>query len=84
MLLSILLTLALQAPLTATSPELRISYDDFRKLYDSGKVLVIDVRGDASYRAGHIPGAISIPLEAIEAKISGLKKEPRPIVTYCS
>ena len=84
MLLSILLTLALQTPLNAASPELRIPYDEFRKLYDSDKVLVLDVRGDASYRAGHIPGAISLPLDMVEKKIHELKKETRPIVTYCS
>lgn len=91
MLISLLLTLAMQAQapaqasaLTAASPELRISYADFRKLYDSGKVLVIDTRGETSYRAGHIPGAISVPFDTVEQKIPELKNETRPIVTYCS
>jgi rhodanese-related sulfurtransferase len=86
MLFSILLTFALQTqtPLTAASPELRISYDEFRKLYDSAKVLVLDVRGDIAYRAGHIPGAISVPLDQLDKKIPDLKNENRPIVTYCS
>jgi rhodanese-related sulfurtransferase len=86
MLFSLILALALQTPtpLTAASPELRISYDQFRKLYDSGNVLVLDVRGDISYRAGHIPGAISLPFDQVEKKIPDLKKETRPIVTYCS
>ena len=72
------------AALTAASPELRISYDEFRKLYDSGNVLVIDTRGGVMYRVGHIPGAISIPFDQVESRIPELKKETRPIVAYCS
>lgn len=85
MLAACILALALQSsPLTAESPELRISYDQFRKLYDAHQVLVLDTRGEASYRAGHIPGARSLPLDNVEARIPELKKEKRAIVTYCS
>ena len=71
-------------PLTASSPELRISYEGFRKLYDRGQVLVLDTRGESAYRAGHIPGAESLPLDEVEARIPQLKKEKRALVTYCS
>jgi 3-mercaptopyruvate sulfurtransferase SseA len=79
------LLLALQTPsLTADSPELRISYNEFRKLYDRGHVLVLDTRGEGSYRVGHIPGAEWLSLDGLEARIPALKKARRPIVTYCS
>lgn len=85
MLAACLLALAIQSPpLTANSPELRISYDEFRELYDQGQVLVLDTRGQAAYRAGHIAGAEWLPLDAVEARIPELKKEKRTIVTYCS
>lgn len=85
MLTACLLVLALQSPtLTASSPELRISFDEFRKLYDAGQVLVLDTRGQAAYEAGHIAGAEWLPLDAVEARIPELKKEKRPIITYCS
>ena len=67
-----------------TPEELRVPFEEFKKLYDRGEVLVLDVRSAESYQAGHIPGAISIPLDAVEAKISELKKEKRAIVTYCT
>lgn len=79
------LILALQpSTLTAGSPELRISYEELRKLYDRGQVLVLDTRGEGAYRAGHIPGAEWLSLDAVEARIPAFKKERRPIVTYCS
>lgn len=67
-----------------TPAELRVSFEEFKKLYDKGDVLVLDVRGRAAYRAGHIPGAVSLPLDEVEARIPQLKKEKRPIVTYCT
>jgi DNA-binding transcriptional ArsR family regulator len=35
-----------------------------------GEVIVLDVRPPEEYRAGHIPGAISIPLKELEAQLS--------------
>ena len=85
MLLSLLLTLILQTPvLTEDSPALRISFDDFKKLYDAGEVVVYDTRGLAAYREGHIAGALPLPLDDVEAKIPELQKETRTIVLYCS
>lgn len=85
MLTALLLALAVQAqPLTADSAELRISYETFKAQYDRGEVLVLDTRGEAAYRAGHIPGAQWLPLDAVEKRIPELKKQTRPIITYCS
>ncbi|HSL24085.1 MAG TPA: rhodanese-like domain-containing protein [Vicinamibacterales bacterium] len=85
MLLPLLLSVLLQAqPLTISSPELRLPFDEFKKLHDAGKVLVVDTRGRDSYLRGHIPDALSLPLDRIAAGIPGLKEETRPIVTYCS
>jgi rhodanese-related sulfurtransferase len=85
MLTALLLALAVQAqPLTAESPELRISFEAFKASYDRGEVLVLDTRNEGAYRAGHIPGAESLPLDAVDARIPELKKETRAIVTYCS
>jgi rhodanese-related sulfurtransferase len=88
-LVAILLALAVQAPadkpaLTVSSPELRVSIDEFRKLYEKGDVLVLDVRSAEAYRNGHIPGALSVPLDSVDGKTAELRSERRPIVTYCS
>ncbi len=66
------------------SPKLRITWDEFKKLYDAGNVVVIDVRAEDAYRAGHIPGSQSIPLDQIEKRASDLKKVKKPLVLYCA
>jgi rhodanese-related sulfurtransferase len=47
-----------------------------------GAVIVLDVRPAEEYRAGHIPGALSIPLKELERRLSDLPRE-RDIVAYC-
>ena len=48
----------------------------------SGKVTVLDVRPAEEYLAGHIPGAVSIPLEQLEERLAELPSD-REIVAYC-
>jgi rhodanese-related sulfurtransferase len=50
----------------------------------AGRVLVVDVRGDAAYQSGHIAGAISIPESALPKHVERFKAEKRTIVTYCA
>jgi len=47
-----------------------------------GAVIVLDVRPAEEYRAGHIPGALSVPLKELERRLSDLPRE-RDIVAYC-
>ena len=62
----------------------RISLAEFKKVHDAGDVVVIDVRGADAYRRGHIPGALSVPLDTVAAKAAEWKTATRPIVTYCT
>ena len=64
----------------------RISVDDFKKLHAAGEVFVVDVRSESSFREGHIPGAVGVPLADIDRRANDLRKKvrSRPIVTYCS
>ena len=63
----------------------RISMADFKKLYEAGSVVVVDVRSNEAYLGGHIPGALSIPEETINGAVAEkLKKMGKPIATYCS
>jgi 3-mercaptopyruvate sulfurtransferase SseA len=50
---------------------------------DRGSVVVIDVRDVDSYVAGHIPGALQIPLARVEGEVNYLPRD-RPILTYCT
>ena len=47
-----------------------------------GEVTVLDVRPSEEYRAGHIPGALSVPLEELERRLAELPRH-REIVAYC-
>jgi rhodanese-related sulfurtransferase/DNA-binding transcriptional ArsR family regulator len=47
-----------------------------------GEVTVLDVRPSEEYRAGHIPGAVSIPLGELKARFKELPKN-REVVAYC-
>jgi rhodanese-related sulfurtransferase len=47
-----------------------------------GNVVVLDVRPEEEYRAGHIPGALSVPVDALEAALQTLPRD-REMVAYC-
>lgn len=47
-----------------------------------GEVTVIDVRPQDEYRAGHIPGARSIPLAELKRRLGTLPRR-REVVAYC-
>jgi len=49
---------------------------------ERGQVTVLDVRPAEEHRAGHIPGAISIPLEELENRLCELPRD-QEIVAYC-
>lgn len=47
-----------------------------------GEVTVLDVRPVEEYRAGHIPGALSVPVGDLKARIKELPRG-REVVAYC-
>jgi len=47
-----------------------------------GLVTVLDVRPAEEYRAGHLPGAVNIPLAELEGQLSKLPRS-REVVAYC-
>ncbi|MGM0784050.1 MAG: ArsR/SmtB family transcription factor [Pseudomonadota bacterium] len=49
---------------------------------ERGEVILLDVRPEDEYRAGHLPEAINIPLEQLEAMLDGLPRD-KEIVAYC-
>ena len=67
-----------------SSPKLRISWEEFKKLYDKNEAVVIDVRAADAYEAGHIPSSRSIPLDQVGQRVDELKALKKPIVTYCA
>jgi rhodanese-related sulfurtransferase/DNA-binding transcriptional ArsR family regulator len=48
----------------------------------SGEVVVLDVRPAEEFAAGHIRGAVSVPLDELEAALSRLPRHAQ-VVAYC-
>ncbi len=61
----------------------RIGLEEFKSQHAENSVYVIDVRYPREYESGHIPGAVLIPLELLNSKLSELNRLTKPIVTYC-
>lgn len=59
-----------------------VSRDDLVRRIADGDVIVIDVRPDAEYAAGHIAGAISIPIEQLARRLRSLPADV-DVVAYC-
>jgi rhodanese-related sulfurtransferase len=64
-----------------------VAKETAQALFKSRSVVFVDARASESYRQGHIPGAVSLPLGRIDEKINGFLSNhsiSTPIVTYCS
>ena len=59
-----------------------IDRDELRRRAVAGDVIVIDIRPSVEYEAGHIPGAWSIPLDELDARLGELPADLE-IVAYC-
>jgi rhodanese-related sulfurtransferase len=52
---------------------------------NSGAAIIVDVRSTESFLAGHIAGALSIPLARIESTPTNLPLDKNQwIITYCT
>ena len=61
----------------------RVTVAELKNLIDRNEVLVIDVRNQVSYDAGHIPGSRLIPEVEVKNHAAGMPKD-KLVVTYCS
>jgi phage shock protein E len=59
-----------------------VSSAEARQLVQAGARL-IDVRTQAEFVAGHIPGAINIPVQQLDARMHELEPKDRAVVLYC-
>jgi rhodanese-related sulfurtransferase len=75
---------ATQQPASAPVDDIhRISIADARAAFDGGKAVIIDVRGEPSYKAGHIKGSQLIAFNEIVARSGELPRD-KTIILYCS
>jgi rhodanese-related sulfurtransferase len=59
-----------------------VSLRELRRRMREGDVTVIDVRPEDEFRAGHVPGALSIPLAQLKRRMAEIPKR-REVVVYC-
>jgi rhodanese-related sulfurtransferase len=53
-----------------------------RRLQDGDDLVVLDVRPSAEHAAGHLPGAVSIPVQELRRRLAELPSD-REVVAYC-
>jgi precorrin-6B methylase 2 len=63
---------------------LRIGFDEFKRRRTESSIVVVDVRSEEEYLAGHIPGATWVQLSDLNSHLEQLRSLHKPIVTYCS
>lgn len=59
-----------------------VKREELLQLVSSGEVVVVDVRPTGEYQAGHIAGAISIPLDSLQKHLAKLPIT-QEVVAYC-
>jgi rhodanese-related sulfurtransferase len=69
----------------------RISMADFKKLVAAKNVVVVDTRNPDEFKAGHMAGALFLPLEGrltwseeYEPVVKQLIASKKPVVAYCA
>lgn len=78
------------ADITRIKTDFMNRYEDLQTLslhevlhkLEAGRIVLLDVRPADEFDAGHIPGAISVPMEELDHYLQGLPKDIR-IAAYC-
>ena len=73
---------AVEAVLAGSDPLEPIDQHELLRRLDGGDVVLIDVRPEPEYRAGHLPGAISVPLPRLHERLPQIARD-REVVAYC-
>jgi len=63
-----------------------VSLDEAKTLWNSGTVFFLDARATADYEAGHIAGALSLPIDEFDdhyPQIQAMLTTDSTIVAYC-
>ncbi len=59
-----------------------VSREELLDRVRTGEVVVLDVRPEEEYAAGHIPGALSIPVDQLPGRLAELPADTE-VVAYC-
>jgi rhodanese-related sulfurtransferase len=76
--------LASASPAVARAQLRDVTAAEVRDALTRGTAVVVDARTADEYAQAHIPGAISIPAERVDAEASRLPHDKaRPLIFYC-
>jgi rhodanese-related sulfurtransferase len=59
-----------------------VTVDQLRKMCDCVTTQLVDVRSPAEFATGHVPGAVNIPMEQVEARLGDLRDDSA-VVLIC-
>lgn len=59
-----------------------VGREELLRRLEAGSVTLLDVRPEAEYTGGHLPGALNIPLKELQVRLAELPKDTE-IVAYC-
>jgi rhodanese-related sulfurtransferase len=60
----------------------RISMEELRERMSRNEILLIDARPEVEFQSGHLPGAVSLPIDALAGQLDELPNG-KLIVAYC-
>ncbi len=59
-----------------------VTFDELDEMAAHGSVVVVDVRPEAEYAAGHLDGAVNIPVSELASRLSEIPPDAK-VVAYC-
>ena len=68
-----------------TAPYRQISQEEAKKMMDTQEVIILDVREQDKYDSGHIPGAVLLPVGAIDEDTAAavIPAKDATVLVYC-
>jgi phage shock protein E len=60
-----------------------IARDELRRLLRDEQAQLVEVLPPDEYEDEHLPGAINIPLKALDRETAGQLDPGRPVIVYC-
>ena len=70
---------------TADGAYQQITQEDAKEMMDTQEVIILDVREQAEYDSGHIPGAVLLPVGTIDETTAaeGIPEKDSKVLVYC-
>ncbi len=61
-----------------------VSPAEARRLVAEGGARLLDVRTEGEFAAGHLEGALNVPVHELPASLKKVGPKDRPVVVYCA